>query len=377
MTRMKRLVPLFLLLAIAGAYIGYRKYQARRPFEWAGTVEARAINVGSRAGGRVAKVLVDEGAQVKPGQVLVELEHGDFDAQRAGAAASLAQAEATLDKLKSGARPEEIAQAQARAAQASAALAETRSGSRREEVAAAEARLAQAQALVDNAKLEADRTRRLVTSGALPASQGDSADTALKSASAQRDALAKVLEQLRAGARPEEKAQAASRVAEAQAAAKLVSAGARVEDLRAARAAVDAAKARVDQLDITIAEMSIKAPVAARVESLQLRPGDIVGPNATAVVLLEDGQLYVRIYVPETKIGLIKLGDSVPVAVDSFPGRSFGGVVEHINTVGEYSPRNLQTADERADQVFATRIGLREGKKELRAGMAAFITVPK
>lgn len=376
MAAMKRLVPVFLLLAIAGAYIGYRKYQARRPFEWAGTVEARAINVGSRAGGRVAKVLVDEGAQVKPGQVLVELEHGDFDAQRAGAAAALAQAEATLDKLKAGARPEEIAQAQARAAQASAALAETRSGSRREEVAAAEARLAQAQALVDNAKLEADRTRRLVANGALPASQGDAADTALKSASAQRDALAKVLEQLRAGARPEEKAQAASRVAEAQAAAKLVSAGARIEDLRAAQAAVDAAKARVDQLDITIAEMAIKAPVAARVESLQLRPGDIVGPNATAAVLLEDGQLYVRIYVPETQIGHIAIGQEVPISVDSFD-RTFKGKVEFIAKQGEYSPRNLQTADERADQVFATRIAIVEGFDKLRAGMAATIEVAK
>ena len=67
----------------------------------------------------------------------------------------------------------------------------------------------------------------------------------------------------------------------------------------------------------------------------------------------------------------------MPIAVDSFPGRTFKGVVEHINSVGEYSPRNLQTADERADQVFATRIGLREGQDDLRAGMAAFITVPR
>lgn len=376
MGAMKRLVPLLLLLAIASGYIAYRRYQSHRPFEWAGTVEARAINVGSRVGGRVARVLVDEGAQVKPGQVLVELEHGDFDAQRAAAAATLAQAQATLDKLKAGARPEEIAQAKARAAQASAALAETRSGSRREEIAAGEARLAQAQALLDNARIEAERTKRLVASGALPAAEADAADTAQKTATAQRDAQAKVLEQLRAGARPEEKAQAASRVAEAQAAAQLVAAGARVEDLRAAQAAVDAAKARVDQLDITIAEMAIRSPVAARVESLQLRPGDIVGPNATAATLLEDGQLYVRIYVPETQIGHIAIGQEVPIHVDSFD-RSFKGKVEFIAKQGEYSPRNLQTADERADQVFATRISLVEGEDKLRAGMAATIEVAK
>jgi multidrug resistance efflux pump len=108
-----------------------------------------------------------------------------------------------------------------------------------------------------------------------------------------------------------------------------------------------------------------------------LRPGDILAPSATAATLIEDGQLYVRIYVPETQLGRIHVGDEVPISVDSFPGRAFKGQVEHINTIGEYSPRNLQTADERADQVFAARVGLREGAGELRAGMAAFITVPK
>jgi multidrug resistance efflux pump len=373
---MKRLVPLILLVAIAGAYIAYQHYLASRPFEWAGTVESRTISVGSRTGGRVAKVLVQEGDQVKAGQVLVELEHGDLDAQRAGANAVLAQATASLDKLKAGARPEEIEQANARAAQASAQLQETRRGSRAEEVAAAEARVAQAQALVDKAQLDAGRTHTLVQKGALPQAEADAADTQLKTAKAERDALQRVLDQYRSGARVEEKVAASARLSEAQAAAKLVAAGARVEDLRAAQAIVDSAEARVDQLDVMLAELQIKAPVAARVESLQLRPGDILGPNATAATLLEDDQLYVRLYVPETQIGRISVGQEVPVKVDSFD-RTFKGKVEHINAQGEYSPRNLQTADERADQVFAARIGLQEGKAQLRAGMAATIEVEK
>ena len=126
-----------------------------------------------------------------------------------------------------------------------------------------------------------------------------------------------------------------------------------------------------------IDELVVKAPRDARVESLDLRPGDIVMPNATTATLLEDDQLFVRIYVPETHIGHIKIGQEVPITVDSFPGKKFKGVVEHINHVGEFSPRNLQTADERADQVFSTRIGIREGQDQLRAGMAAFTEVPK
>jgi multidrug resistance efflux pump len=93
--------------------------------------------------------------------------------------------------------------------------------------------------------------------------------------------------------------------------------------------------------------------------------------------VLEEDQLYVRLYVPETQIGRIKVGQEVPVSVDSFPNRTFKAKVEHINNKGEYSPRNLQTADERADQVFAVRIGLIEGKDDLRAGMAATVRVPK
>ena len=140
---------------------------------------------------------------------------------------------------------------------------------------------------------------------------------------------------------------------------------------------MEAARGRVEQIQVLIDELTVKAPREARVESLDLRPGDILAPNAPAATLLEDDQLFVRIYVPETRIGHIAIGAEVPITVDSFPGQAFKGVVEHINSVGEYSPRNLQTADERADQVFATRIGIREGRDKLRAGMAAFIKVPR
>jgi HlyD family secretion protein len=373
----KRFLPLIVLVVLAGVYFGYQHYLSLRPFEWTGTVEARATTVGSRTGGRVKQVIVAEGAHVNAGDPLVVLEAGDLDAQHAMAQAQLEQMQAALDKLQKGSRPEEIAQARARAAQADAAFAETRHGSRIEEIAAGEARLAQAQATADKAQLDADRSHRLLASEAIPKAEADAADTALKTAVAQRDAQQKILDQLRSGAREETKAQAAARAQEASAAAQLVIAGPRVEDLRAAEAQVHAAKARVEQLDVMLRELTIRAPAASRVESLELRPGDILAPNAPAATLLEDGQLYVRIYVPETQVGRIKLNQTVPVSVDSFPGREFQGKVEHINGKGEYSPRNLQTADERANQVFAIRVGLVEGKDDLRAGMAATIKVPK
>jgi HlyD family secretion protein len=373
----RRFMPLIVLASALSAYLGFRAYQSTRPYEWSGTVEARTISVGSRTGGRVKDVVVHEGDRVAAGQELLALEPGDLEAQRLQAQAQLEQAQANLEKLEKGSRPEEIEEAKAKAQTAVAAFEEAKHGARSEEIQGANARLIALQVAVDKAQLDSDRAHRLIQSGSISQAEADNADTALRGALAQRDNAKQSLDELVNGERKEDIAQAAARAQEAQASAKLVVAGTRVEDLKAARASVDGAQGRLDQIRVMIDELLVRAPRPARVESLDLRPGDILAPNATAATLLEDDQLYVRIYVPETRIGRIKVGEEVPITVDSYPGRAFKGVVEHINSVGEYSPRNLQTADERADQVFATRIGLREGKDELRAGMAAFITVPR
>ncbi len=373
----KRVAPLILLAGIGGAYLGYRIYLARQPFEWSGTVEVKTASIGSRAGGRVKEVLVREGAHVVAGQPLVTLEPGDLEAQKLMAEGQLLEAKANLDKLEKGSRREEIDQARARAQTAEAALAETQTGARKEDVAAAEERLASLQAQLDKAKLDADRAHKLLAEHAIAQAEADAAEMALRSAQGQRNAQAQVLAQLRAGSRSEDIAQAAARKREAEASAKLVIAGPRVEDIAAAAARVKAAQGRLDQVNYLIGELTIRAPRAARVETLDLRPGDLLAPNAPAARLFEEGELYVRIYVPETEIGRIQVGEKVPIGVDSFPDRRFTGTVEWISDVGEYSPRNLQTADERADQVFATRITLREGAEDLRAGMAAFVEIAK
>jgi multidrug resistance efflux pump len=368
---------LIVFLLIGAVYGGYRVYLLRKPYEWSGTVEARTISVGSRAGGRVKEVLVKEGDRVAKGQPLITLEPGDWPAQLMQAQAQLVRSQANLDKLQKGARPEELDQARARAMTAKAAFAQTRAGSRPEQVAAAEARLAVQELAVEKARHDAERMAKLDNAGAAVQAEVDNANISVRTAVAQRDAIKQQLEELKNGSRREEVQQAQAREAEQVASEKLVTAGARTEDIRAAAAEVDGAEGRVDQIKSMVDELTIRAPLATRVEALDLRPGDILGQNAIGAVLLEESQLYVRIYVPETQLGLVKIGQEVPIHVDSFPNQVFIGVVEHVNSIGEYSPRNLQTADERADQVFATRVGLKTGFEQLRAGMAAFIQVPK
>jgi multidrug resistance efflux pump len=378
-----RFLPLVVILGIAG-YYGYHRYRlAHAPYDWSGTVESRTIALGSRAGGRVQKVLIEEGDTVTAGQPLIILEPGDWPAQLEQAQAQLAQAQATLDKLKAGARPEEIVAAKARAASAQAALQETATGARSEEVAAAQARLTSAEVAVEKAQLDAARQHKLKDSGAAIPADVDNADIALKGAIAQRDAAREQLDELKNGSRREDVAQAKAHAAEQVASENLVIAGTRAEDIEIAQAQVKGAQGRVDQIKALIDELTIKAPTdmrkgwTARVEAMDLRPGDILGVSQTAVTLVEDDQLYLRIYVPETEIGHIAVKQPVKISVDSFPGQKFDGVVQEISQVGEYSPRNLQTADERADQVFAARVGIVSGADKLRAGMAAFIEVSR
>ena len=154
-------------------------------------------------------------------------------------------------------------------------------------------------------------------------SRVDNAEINLKGALAQRDASRQQLDELKNGARREDVAQARAREMEQVASEKLVTAGSRVEDIRVAEAQVKVAQGKLDQIQNMIDELTIRAPVAetkdwsARVEALDLRPGDIVAPSSTVGVLLEDGQLYVRIYVPETQLGHIHVGQEVPITVDS------------------------------------------------------------
>ena len=186
----KRRPPIPLLILAVGLVIygGYRVYLERKPYEWSGTVEARTISVGSRAGGRIAQVLVREGDAVQAGQALLQLEPGDFPAQLLQATAQEASAQAVLDKLRKGARPEELAQARARTLTAQAALQQAMAGARPEQVQAAESRLAAQEIAVQKTKADAAREHQLDDSGAAAHADLENADLAVQQALAQRAA---------------------------------------------------------------------------------------------------------------------------------------------------------------------------------------------
>jgi membrane fusion protein YbhG len=115
----------------------------------------------------------------------------------------------------------------------------------------------------------------------------------------------------------------------------------------------------------------VRAPAAAVVEVLDLRPGDLVQPNAIAARLLEADQLYVIVFVPETQIGQVRLGERAEVRVDAWPREFFDGKVEQIRQQAEFLPRNVQTREERVHQVIGVKIRVDNRDDKLSAGVSA------
>ncbi|HZV89905.1 MAG TPA: efflux RND transporter periplasmic adaptor subunit [Candidatus Binatus sp.] len=354
----KRILIILLAAAILGGTALYATWFRRdNALQGSGTVEARDIRVGSKVGGRIDKVLVREGDRVQPGQTLITFDDREL-------LASLDQTRAAAEKAQRGYRPEEIAEARAAAAQAKADYELRLNGYRKEDIAAAQSDVERAAADEARARLDFQRYEALAQKDLVSKQQRDTAEANWKMALAQQQNYQHKLDELRRGYRPEEIASAEAHYRETQATLEKFEKGNRREDVELAKAAYAYDEARFRERQVT-------APSAAIVEVLDVRPGDIIAPNTPVATLLEQDQIYVRIYIPETELGRVQLGQKAEVRVDSFPKTVFEGVVEQINQQAEFLPRNVQTREERVHQVFGVKIRINDPAGHVLAGMAA------
>jgi RND family efflux transporter MFP subunit len=190
------------------------------------------------------------------------------------------------------------------------------------------------------------------------------------------EAQAAQLEFLKADAQRQQDLLKRNTVSPSEAERATSAAKAQEKSLGAARARVEQAKAQLADMDAQIQEMKIVAPTNSILEVLSVKVGDVLPANREVATLILPQRLWVRVYVPETWLGLIKLNDQVRVRVDSFPGRDFSGVVEQINRKAEFTPRNVQTVEDRIKQVFGVKVRLENNQDALRAGMSADIFFP-
>jgi HlyD family secretion protein len=364
--------PLFLYLGCSNTRFGFRK---ENPLIFSGTIETREIRVGSKAGGRVLAVLVQEGQEVSAGTDLVRFDVAELQTQANQAQARIEQQQARLLMLERGSRPEEKAQAHAVTEAARATLDALRNGPRPEEIAQARAAVAAAKAEAENAEIEYRRAERLRETGDIPKQQFDAAKSRFDNARARHDAEQHRLDMLLNGSREEDIRAAQERLKQAQEAERLVLAGPRPEEIADARAQLAEARARSEQIKVQLAEETVKAPANALVEVVSVRPGDLLTPNQPVARLLEKDQIWVRIYIPEPQLGLVKVGQPAKIKVDTFDKETFDGVIEQINAQGEFTPRNIQSRDERNHQVFGVKVRIDNRSGKLKSGMAAEVTI--
>ncbi|NJD06164.1 MAG: HlyD family efflux transporter periplasmic adaptor subunit [Methylococcaceae bacterium] len=350
----KVLLPTLVVLCLGG-YYAYRQWLAG-PAELtaSGVLEARNIGVGSKVGGRISAIRVREGDHVEAGQILVEFEDGEQAARVEQARGRLQQARANLEKLENGSRPEDIAESRA-----AVRFDGNKPGFRRQELESARADLARAKADAANAERELRRYQDLLARSVASRQQYDDARTRRDMANAQVVSLQHSFDA------------AAGRLAAAEAVLDRARNGFRREDVEAARADVATAEGQVHEAEVLWNEHRVTAPAAATVEVLDQRPGQLLQPTAIVAKLLEDAQLFVMVYVPEPRIGQVRLGQKVEVRLDSFPDRAIEATVEQIRQQAEFLPRNVQTLEERVHQVIGVKLRIDNADHRLRAGVHA------
>jgi HlyD family secretion protein len=318
-------------VALVAAAVGVIVFLAFRPggdddgwLSGSGTVEATHTQLGFQAPGRLAEILVREGDRVAGGAELARLDLDDVAARREQAEAALASARAVLAEMETGARPQELAQARA-------------------------ARNAARQQLAD-AERDLARATRLREAGAV--SEQDLERTRLNrdlKASAHEQAL----EQLR-----------------------LVEAGPRSERVEAQRAQVRQAEAALRGADVALANGVVRAPFPGLVTVRHREPGSVVPPGSPVLTIMDPDDRWVRIYVSGDLIGDVAVGAPAIVTADTDPGREYAGEVIHIASEAEFTPKNVQTREERVRLVYAVKVRITgDPTLDLKPGIPADVRI--
>jgi multidrug resistance efflux pump len=364
-------IAVALLVSVIWGVSAWMAHRSR--YEYSGTVETREVQIGSKIGGRVTAVPIEEGQVVKAGTVLVRFECDELKAQRAQAAAALEQAQADVDKMVHGNRPEEIAQAEATARAQAAVFEEARNGPRKQEIDQAKADYEAASADATNARVFFGRMEKLMAADTISRQQFDDARDKRESAGQRAESARQRLALLEAGTRPEDVNAAEAKYKQAVAAAVLSRKGFRKEDIESARGRLNEAQGRVAELDARLREADLTAPADSVVEVVSVRPGDLVQAGRIVMTMLEASQLWVKVYVPETDLAHVHLGQQAIVRVDSFGNRDFKGHVGQIASQAEFLPRNVQTKSDREHQVFGVKVYVDNSEQVLKSGMSATV----
>ena len=397
--------------ALALSCSGCRGTDISGSIEASGTIEAEEVVIASEFGGRVEDILADEGDDVEAGDVLLRLDTAIVEAQIGEAGAGLASAQANLARVEAGARPGEIQTAQALLQQAIAA----RDGAERawQDAAALRDNPQGLNAQIDEARTQAELSARGVAQARAQlqtvtiqrdayAGAGDDQSKTQYAALDQQvraaEAAVAIAEETLAGAEThldnllsmrenpialntaanQAKAQydeAMAAVAVAQASLDALLAKPTAHEVAVAQSQVAQAEAAGDLLQVQLEKMTLYSPLSGLVSNRSIHVGETASPGATLMTVANLDEVKLTVYIPENRYGRIQLGQEVNVEVDSFPGQVYHGEVVYISSEAEFTPRNVQTKEERVNTVFAVKILIPNPDHELKPGMPADATI--
>ena len=308
-------IPAFILLLIFGCGNGNDK----NTIEASGNIEATNVIVSSQVTGKILSLLKDEGERVSAGDTVLIIDHETLALQLQQALAAQEAAQAQLSLLKAGAREEDIKQG--------------------------EEAVTQAQIGFESAKKDADRMKSLFNSKSITKKQFEDAVSRLDITQAQLTSAKENLKKLRNLARP--------------------------EDIKQAQANVDRQVATVNILKKQIRDSYVQSPINGIIVKKFFEPGETVTMLSSLFKVSDLNIVNLIIYVSEEELGKVKLGQIADVSSDTYPDKKYEGKITYISPEAEFTPKNVQTKDERTKLVFAVKIEVKNPKFELKPGMPA------
>jgi HlyD family secretion protein len=381
---MKKRIAIFIVIAaVAVAAVYAFRGAARRPDNRlivSGNIELTEINIAFKTAGRLIERTVDEGDPVTRGQVIARLDRDQLIAQRQRETAALEAARSQLAQSETSVAWQQqtlaadIAQRQADLGASEAKLTELKNGARPQEKEQARAVVDSAQSEYDRARRDWERAQPLFQKDDISALQFDqyrnrfqSAEAALKNA---KQAEALVL----AGPRSEEVEAASSQAERARAAIKVAQANSlevkrREQDTGARRAAIDQSRANLALIDSQLADTIAVSPSSGVVLVKAADVGEVLAPGTTVVTIGDIDHPWLRGYINESDLGKVKIGSQARVTSDSYPGKVYNGRVTFISSQAEFTPKQIQTQQERVKLVYRIKIELENPNRELKLNM--------
>ncbi len=311
-------IRMFLIFLIIFIFSCSKKNDTSK-IEGTGTIEAVQVDISTAVGGEVRDIFIEEGDKVKAGDVLLKIDDADYRIQHKLAKARLDGADAKLKLLLAGAREEDVEQAQ-------------------ENVKAAKA-------AYEKAESNYNRIKNLLESGSATKSLFDEAKAAYEMARANHQASKKVLEKLLKGARTEE--------------------------IEIGQADKSQAEANLELIEKKITDCIITSPISGTITNKLIERGERTSPNGMVVTITKTDSMWITIFVGEKNIAGIKIGQKAEITIDSYGNERFIGEVRHISEEAEFTPKNIQTKDEREKLVFGIKIKIDNKEGILKVGLPA------